>query len=237
MESEEYFRRLYEQNGGYNTVSSARNHSIPYGERSSMFGPAVDNPVNSAAVPVARIITQPIEQHQPLHQQLNNLDNHHHIQVHVQEEQQFHVHQHKQPSQLHEYQQQQQQLNDQPSEQQMLYKCNECGSSWGNLKTFRQHQRKHFNSSGEVHPPSQLNTAEKEQTISALQVFSSTNSDYIPNHFLSLMPAIPQRHDPELPNIYPLEPPKTCNLVSPEMYKPQSHIMFNSQHTNKYDDQ
>ncbi|CAL4124834.1 unnamed protein product [Meganyctiphanes norvegica] len=245
MESEEYFRRMYEQNCAYDPVSSARIQSIPYGEKSSVFGPTVDNPVDSAALAAARIITQPVEHHQP-HQpqpqlQLHSLGNHQQVQHYVQDDLPFHRHQQKQQPHHHEQHHQQQQQQQQPlhsqhnDQQQILYKCNECGSSWSNLTTFRQHQRKHFNSQGEVLPsPPPLNNAEKVPAISALQVSSSTNSDYIPNNFLSLMPAMPLRDGPEPLKDYTTDPPKTSNLESPEIYKPQPHIVFNSQHTKTY---
>ncbi|CAL4231858.1 unnamed protein product, partial [Meganyctiphanes norvegica] len=243
MESEEYFRRMCEQNGAYNTSSCARTYSTPYGDKSSVFRPTVpvESPVNSAALAAAMVITQPIEQHQTNQPQLQpqSLDNHQQIHVHMQHQSQLHEQQPQ--SQLH-VQQQHQQLNKQQQEQQILYKCNECGSSWGNLKEFRQHQRKHFNSPEEVHPPPPLNNFGKVSAISELQVSTSTNSDYIPDNFLSLMPSIPQRYGPEPHKIYPPEPhktyphepPKTFNLESPVMYKPQPHIVFNSQHTKSF---
>ncbi|CAL4099480.1 unnamed protein product [Meganyctiphanes norvegica] len=236
MESEEYFRRMYGNDGAYNTLSHVRTHSIPYGEKGSVVGPTVDHPVNNAAVAAAMIITQPIEHQQQL--QFHNLDNQQQIPVHVQHQPRVPVQQHQSQHQPQLHAQQHPHLMEQQHEQQILYKCNECGSSWGDLKTFRQHQRKHFNSSGDIHPSPILDTVEKGPAISTHQVSTSKNSDCIPNNFLSLMPSVtssvPQGYSPEPPKMYLPEPAKSFSIESPETYRPLPHIGFNTQQTKTY---
>ncbi|CAL4068240.1 unnamed protein product [Meganyctiphanes norvegica] len=242
MESEKYFRQMSEQNVAYNTLDSARMYSMPHTDKISVIEPTINNHVNSAALSAAMIITQPIEQHHPHQQQeLQPYEQQQQMQIHVLQhqpqlhEQQQLQHQPQPQPQFHAQQQQRHPLlNEQQQEQQMIYKCNECGSTWGDIKSFRQHQRKHFSSAGEIYHPPQINNVEKVSAISALQASTSTNSDYIPNNFLSLMPAIPPMHGPEPLKIYPPEPAKTCNLESSEIYKQQPHIAFNSQHNKTY---
>ncbi|CAL4116161.1 unnamed protein product, partial [Meganyctiphanes norvegica] len=180
----------------------------------------MDNTISSPALAAAITTMQLIEQHDPHQQQQLHEIQQHHPQFHAYEDQK------------HEHLQ----LNEQQQEQQIFYKSNELGSNWDNHYPIRQHQTQHFNLFREVNSQSPLNTIEKGPTTSVHHNSTSTNSDYIPNNFLSFIPGIPERYAPEPCKKYPPEQPNSYDLESTEMYKPQPYTVYSSQLTKAYNE-
>ncbi|CAL4156723.1 unnamed protein product [Meganyctiphanes norvegica] len=226
MESEEYFRRMYEQNGAYNsTVDYSRTYSMPYGENSSVIGDAlavnaaiVDRNSETASINAQHTIKQ---QQQP----------HYH-------QQQQHVHE-RQHQQLHE--QQQQQIHEQ--QQQQIHEQHQLQHELSSLKSLWMNQRKQFSPLGETLPPPPLKyeNVPAVSSISAIPASTPMNLVYIPNNSLPLTtenihryPTISQRYSPEPPKIYPPEHPKIYNPDPPVMYNPQPHIVLNSHQSKGY---
>ncbi|CAL4079919.1 unnamed protein product [Meganyctiphanes norvegica] len=220
MENDEQFRRMYGQSSTYNDFDYPRTYSMSYGERSSVIGPSVDVLDISAVRAVINNETAAMNIQQPIEQQ--------HLQHH----------------QLYDHHEQSL-LQHHGSEQQQLFKCNDCGSRWANLKTLRMHQKKH-NHSWEMAPfPPQSKLYENGPAlVSASPVYSPMSFEY-PNNSVSTTavdlqkyPTVSQRYSSEPPKIYsPDNISNIGNLETSKSYKthnPQPHIVLNSQHPEAY---
>ncbi|CAL4087952.1 unnamed protein product [Meganyctiphanes norvegica] len=155
--------------------------------------------------------------------------------------QQRHQRQQMQQQQPQILQQQQLQHDQQQPQQQKLYKCNECGSMWANLKTLWIHQRKHLNFLGEGPSPPSSNATKIGPGISAPIVSNpmkfrhfNDNSISINSENLHKFTIIPQGYSLEPDNIYAPEPTKICNPEINEIFIQQPHMIINSQHPKAY---
>ncbi|CAL4206897.1 unnamed protein product, partial [Meganyctiphanes norvegica] len=229
MDSEDYFSQMYEHNGAYDNFHYSRAYPMPYGEKTPVCAQVIGTDTPIAGVNNETAATN-IQQSQQQPQQ----------QYHHQQQQQYHHQQQQQKQQQSHEQQLSESRQQQQNHEQQLYKCNECGSSWANLKTLWMHQRKHLNPLVAVTTPPKSKIYENEPTISRFPVSSPMDLEYTPDNSITIAPVNTNKYHttpqstPEMPKMYPPPLQKAFNPVSPKISNPQLDLGFDFQHLKSY---